>query len=249
MNIIKNLYYKLHKLRLKFEERTSADGAKYLFDDHKSDKLIVILSGMQGTYNYRKTLSRAKGYDQLYIKDCWAKGVSYYLFENGSNLPEVFTSRIIEDILARKKYKKVYFAGSSKGGASVLYFGLKHHADIVFSGVGQYRLGDYLGVYHNIKKPEYLNDVSGNANRAEWIEILNKKMESVVDENKNSDTIIYLMYSKLEHTYPEHTVYLIKKLDECNIQHVDIEEHFTDHWACGDYFKQLLVKKFIKDGI
>lgn len=243
MKIIRSIKKFIYRFKLFFEEKKNKDNVYYLFDNHHSNKLIIIFSGMSGTYNYRRTLRRAP-YDQLYIKDTWANGVSYYLFENGQNTPEIYTSRLIDEIISKKKYDEIICIGSSKGGASSLYFGLKHNADFIYSGVGQYRLGDYLGIYHAQKRPQYLVDVSGNGNRDEWIKILNDKMQSMIESNKNSKTLIYLMYSKLEHTYPEHTSFLIDKLDECNIKHIDIEEYFTDHWACGEFFKNLLIKSF-----
>lgn len=243
MKIIRSIKKFIYRFKLFFEEKKNKDNVYYLFDNHHSNKLIIIFSGMSGTYNYRKTLKKVP-YDQLYIKDTWANGVSYYLYEGGNNNLEIYTSRLIEDIISKKKYDNIICIGSSKGGASSLYFGLKHNVDVIYSGVGQYRLGDYLGIYHARKRPNYLIDVSGDGNREEWINILNNKMESMVESRRNSNTLIYLMYSKLEHTYPEHTCYLIEKLNECNIRHIDIEEYFTDHWACGDFFKALLIRTF-----
>lgn len=242
-NFIRKIIY---KLQVKLHEKKSKDGAIYLYDNNNSDQLVVVLTGMSADYNYRRTLSECKDYDALYIKDKWAHGVSYYLYENGQNYPENHTSNLIEEIKSRKKYRKIYFVGSSKGGACSLYFGLKHHADVIYSGVGQYRLGDYLGIYHKERNPKYIEWVSGGRSREEWISILNTKMKDMVMQNKDSKTIVYLMYSKLEHTYPEHTKFLIDELDECNIKHIDLEEQFTDHWACGPYFKNLLINTFYK---
>ena len=130
MKIIRSIKKFIYRFKLFFEEKKNKDNVYYLFDNHHSNKLIIIFSGMSGTYNYRKTLKKVP-YDQLYIKDTWANGVSYYLYEGGNNNPEIYTSRLIDEIISKKKYDEIICIGSSKGGASSLYFGLKHSADVI----------------------------------------------------------------------------------------------------------------------
>lgn len=65
----------------------------------------------------------------------------------------------------------------------------------------------------------------------------------MIEINANSKTIVNLLYSKAEHTYEDHIVYLIKKLDECNIKHNDQIEDFPEHSMVGNYMK-LLCNKF-----
>lgn len=44
------------------------------------------------------------------------------------------------------KYKRTYYAGSSKGGTAAIYYGVKNNATAVFSGACQYNLGTYLSI-------------------------------------------------------------------------------------------------------
>lgn len=96
-NSFKKIYYKYNAILIHLQESTFRNGVKYIFKDNHSDKLLVVFSGIGGDYNYRRSL-RHSSWDQLYIKDSWADGLSYYLFENGETIPEVLTSELIEYI-------------------------------------------------------------------------------------------------------------------------------------------------------
>lgn len=74
------------------------------------------------------------------------------------------------------------------------------------------------------------------------IKILNSAFERQIEKNKNAKTIIHLLYSKAEHTYEDHVIHLIKKLDECHIMHMDYIENFSNHSMVGDYMKLLCAK-------
>lgn len=99
-SFLKKAYYQYNALLIHFQEKTFKNGVKYIFKDNHSDKLLVIFSGIGGDYNYRRSLKNST-WDQLYIKDSWANGLSYYLYENGSNQPEILTSELIEMFIWR----------------------------------------------------------------------------------------------------------------------------------------------------
>lgn len=201
MKIIESIKKFAYRTERWLREKTTSDGVSYIFTNNKSKNLVIVFSGIGSDYNYRRSF-KASSWDQLYIKDSWAEGVSYYLYENGSNHPEKLTSSFIEQFLSTHQYAKIATFGSSKGGTSAIYFGLKHHVDEIYA-------------------------------------VVKKQIES----NVNSDTIIHLLYSKNEHTYEDHIIHLIKKLDECNIKHIDQVEDFPEHSMIGDYMK-LLCSKF-----
>lgn len=141
-------------------ERTSNEGVKYIYVNNKSKKLVIIFSGIGSDYNYRRSFKKST-WDQLYIKDCWADGVSYYLYEKGKNYPELLTSSFIQNFLSSHKYDYIATFGSSKGGSSAIYFGLKYHADEIYAGACQYQVGDYLGIYHAKSNNDYYEKVMG----------------------------------------------------------------------------------------
>ena len=68
--------------------------------------------------------------------------------------------------------------------------------------------------------------------------------DDILDKNTNSKTRIKLVYSTKEHTYDDHIIHLIKKLDECNIVHEDQIEEFPEHSMIGKYMTELCKQEF-----
>lgn len=229
-------YYFIHT-------KISHDGVEYIYKRRSSDKLIIVFSSMVGRFNFIRSLKDAP-YDQLFIRDCWAGNASYYWFEGKQDYPELFTQNLIDQVLAKGNYKEVITLGGSKGGTSAIYYGLKNNFDLVFAGACQYMVGDYLAKHQYVIKPWQWEKVVGGEPTKEWINILNQKLEKMIDSRKNSKTIIKLVYSREEHTYPEHIAFLIKKLDECNIHHDDHIESFAKHSLSGLYLKRDIEKFF-----
>lgn len=228
-------------LKLRVLEKKSENGVKFIFVNNKSDKLIVVFSGIGSDYNYRRSF-RNSSWDQLYIKDSWANGLSYYLYEDGSNHPEELTSEFINAFLSTHRYSKIFSFGSSKGGSAALYFGIKHSFNQIYCGACQFRVGDYIAIFH--KDDDYYPKLMGKIPQEEGIKILNGKYERVLEDNKCSKTNVYLVYSTAEHTYDDHIIFLLKKLDECNIMHKDQIETFPQHSMIGQYMKVICKNEF-----
>ena len=72
----------------------------------------------------------------------------------------------------------------------------------------------------------------------EWIDILNRKMSDMIEAHRNSRTVVRMIYSTEEHTYPDDIVHILKKFDECGIRHEDTVEKFTYHPHNGRYVKR-----------
>lgn len=238
---LKSLYHKYNALLIKVQEKTYKNGVKYIFKDNKSDKLLVVFSGIGGDYNYRRSLSNSS-WDQLYIKDSWASGLSYYLYEDGDNHPERLTSEFIEAFLRSHNYVTVSSLGSSKGGAAAIYFGLKHKFDEIYSGACQFRVGNYMGIFH--KEDGYYPKLMGGIPEEIGIPLLNDKYEKMIENCTNCKTIIHLIYSTEEHTFIDDIEPLIRKLDECNIKHVDQIEKFPEHSMIGQYVSSMCKNTF-----
>ena len=227
------------KVETFLSERNSREGVKYIYENNHSGELAIIFSGIGNvSYNYRRSLKHASC-DRIFIKDSWADGVSYYVYENGESLPEEKVSAFIERILNEKKYKRLYTIGSSKGGYAAVYYGLKYNADLIYAGACQYNLGDYLA---NHEHPEYYAKVTGKERNDESTSLLNNALPRMIEQHRNSTTLIHLLYSKNEHTYQDHIVDLIKALDQYNIKHTDYIETFKEHYMVGGPFKQLIAK-------
>ena len=244
MSIINTILKRINKCKVDRLVQKSIDDVEYIWLNHNSDTLVIVFSAIgSGRFNYLRTLKNCS-FDQLYIRDSWAGGVSYYWYEHKSNNPEIYTSNLIKDILEKKAYKSIITVGSSKGGTAAIYYGLKFYADLVFSGACQYRVGDYLSRHQIKEHPDYWKAVVGEVLSVEWVKILDEKVARMIDERNRCKTIIKLLYSTNEHTYPEHIQPLIEKLDNNYIKHEDQIESFPSHSMVGEFFKEALKEFF-----
>ena len=241
-----NLIKSISKRRINRLIKKTSDGVEYIWLRHHSDTLIIVFSGIgNARFNYLRTLKDCKC-DQLYIRDCWAGGVSYYWYEKKSNHPETYTDNLIASILKEKRYNEIVTVGSSKGGTAAIYYGLKIKANLIYAGACQYKVGDYLSRHQFIEHPEQWNAVVGDDITDEWVNILDNKVSDVIKQNRGCPTKIKLLYSVKEHTYDDHIKPLLNQIEACGIQHEDQVEEFPEHSMIGDYFKRALYQYFIE---
>lgn len=223
--------------------RRTRDGVEYIWKRQKSDKLIIVFTGIgKLRYNYKSSLWHSP-YDLLFIADCWAGGVSYYWFEKKKDHPERYTQALIDQVLKKGNYSSVVTLGSSKGGTAALYYGLKINADQICAGACQYYVGDYLSRHQMKEHPEQWEAVVGGEPTGEWKDILDRKLPDMIEARRGSKTKIFLLYSTEEHTYPEHVKPLIERLDACGIAHEDQVESFPEHSMVGGYFREAIKEK------
>lgn len=240
MNILKPIRYLYNKIYYSIHEKKKY-GCKYLFVNNNSNELLIIFSGFPShkpVYNYVRSLN-GLSIDKLYILDNWGYKGSYYWMENGSSKPEQCVKSLIDSIIKKKQYKKVYTGGTSKGGTCALYYGLHFNVDKIIAGANQYFVGSYLNVkeYQRI-----LKGMLGENVAPKDIDTLNNKLSNMINESSKSFTgSIYLQFSKKEHTYPEHIFYLIKKLEYHKYNLFIKEESFSNHNDIGKYFPNYLI--------
>lgn len=233
-------------IRIKLKERKYCNKLNYLFYNNHSDKLIIIFSAFSGNkrrYNYVKGLRSLK-IDKLYILDPFGYKGSYNMYENGSNYPELLTAGLIKDIIATHNYKKIYTAGSSKGGTCAIYFGLPIKATAIFAGACQFNLGTYL---HRTDHEEIFQAMMGKTAGDKEAAILNRALPKVMEKAYSTKTVIHVLYSKKELTYERQVVDLLAKANECHIPVVDVEESFAHHEDVGAVFLSYL-KNFFQLG-
>lgn len=202
-NIIK--YHILEK-----EFKTEAGSIKYLFFPKRSSDLLICFQAFPPREN--PVYYNVKGFknlqvDRLYIADTFGYRASYYLFENGKNTPYLLTCELIEFFLKKGNYKRVFTAGTSKGGTSAIFYGLKYNASDIFAGACQYNLGSYLSVPVHLP---ILKSMMGKTSN-DVVDLLNSIIPNHLEQNKSKKTLIHLVYSTKEHTYEEHTKDLLKK--------------------------------------
>ncbi len=243
--LLKPVYSIYIKLYFLINTKTSANGVRYIYRRNNSRNLIIIFSGIGAKFNYVKALSGCNS-DQLFIQDCWGGGVSYYWYENKQSYPEEYTQHLISCIISSGKYTRISTIGSSKGGSAALYFGFKNRVNEIIVGACQYRVGDYLSRHQIKEHPEQWKGMIGEEPSKEWISILDNKIADMIANNHDLSVDITLLYSKEEHTYPDHMVPLIKKLDEEGFDHKDIVKSFPQHSDVGLFFKSLLIDHFAR---
>ena len=86
----------------------------------------------------------------------------------------------------------------------------------------------------------------GDMPEEEGIRLLNEKFQNILEENQNSKTKIHLVYSTEEHTYDDDIIHLVKKLNECKINHEDQIYNFPEHCMIGKYMIELCKQAFYK---
>ena len=241
-SVIRRTISAIRLIKLKMQERSWNKRLKYLFFNNKSDTLCVVFSAFSGekirTYNYVRGLKDVH-YDKLYILDVWGYMGSYYLFENGTDIPRQETLSLLKSILSRKEYKHVLTMGTSKGGTAAIYYGLTINASAIIAGACQYNLGNYLTL------PEHMRIFRGmmgeNAGQIEK-RMLNSVMPTLLEDysRKDSSTEIHLIYSRYEHTYEDDIIDLLNKLKECHFPVIEIEYNFINHNDVGIYFKKYI---------
>lgn len=247
MKISKFLRFLKNKILLSFKERKHCRRLKYIYENNNSNKLVIVFSGFAykvPKYNYMRTL-RGCNVDKLFILDDFGHRGSYYWFENGSEQPLLLVTSLISSILVKKKYDKIYTAGSSKGGTCALYYGLKFNASEIFVGAAQYYVGKYLAIPKHIK---VLEAMMGKDYTENDIKLLDNMVSGMIKNHKGQNSIIHTLYSRneIEKSYQEHMVFMISDLINAGYHVIEKEDNYLTHDENGIYFSEYLKGYFNK---
>lgn len=231
------------------EKRLNMHGRqiKYILEKNKKAKeLLVVFSGFSPNkprYNYIRTLRQVRNVNKLFILDDFgyhARG-SYYLMENGEDYVHRMCLDLIQRTAKELSARKIYCAGSSKGGTAALLYGCELGAEAVVIGAPQYYIGDYL---NTVEHKELLDGMLGEADYSELdISGLNQMVAQALEHCKVKP-VIYLHYSKREHTYEEHIRFLLEQLYRLGfVVKEDVKEYLRhDEVALffGDYMCRIV---------
>ncbi|MGM0216066.1 PssE/Cps14G family polysaccharide biosynthesis glycosyltransferase [Enterococcus sp. AZ109] len=228
--------------------QTENERVHYLFKKNNSSTLIVVFSsctrkGVAARYNYVRTLKDVS-YDQLFILDDWGydrRGI-YYLGHEMSFSIEAAVEKLIQEVVQQGRYKKVIFAGSSKGGYAALNFGLKFPNAKIIAGAPQYKLGDYFTDPSN-KLEDTLRFICGEQADEEKLKILNRHLNEKIEKYAGhaESVTIALHYSDKEHTYEEHICDLLNDLNKAGYHTKQDIHHYHNHSDISLYFPQFLL--------
>ncbi len=237
MGILKTKIRRYFKgLLIRFREKVYKGRLHYIYEDNHTDKLMIVFSGFspdKPTYNYMRTLKAFKDINKLFLLDDFGYRGSYYLMEKGEDMPKQLVLGLVEKLIGGGKIRELYTMGTSKGGTCAIYFGLHLHAAHVYSGACQYLIGNYLNTED--RRP-ILEGMLGDDYSQSDFDNLNNAVRMQIKDHRNANTLIHLLFSKQEHTYTEHIVYLLDDLDKWNIPYTTQIEQFDNHNDVGNYF-------------
>lgn len=219
-----------------FKEREFKGRLHYIYEDNHTDRLMIVFSGFspqKPMYNYMRTLKNVKSINKLFILDDFGYRGSYYLKEDGLDTPQKLVIELVTKIIGGGVIRELFTMGTSKGGTCAIYFGLEFNATHVFSGACQYLIANYLNTED--RKP-ILEGMLGQGYSKTDFDNLNNAVRQQIERHQGTDTVIHLLFSRQEHTYPEHIKFLLEDLDRWNIQYTTQIENFENHNDVGEFF-------------
>lgn len=173
---------------------TSYNNIKYYFQKavlSNKNKLIIVFSAFsndKAKYNYINSL-RFIDCNKLFILDDYGSKGTYYLGKNGNLNIETSVMALISNIMAQNsiEFKNVISAGSSKGGTSAMYYGLKYNFGTIIVGAPQYKIGSYL---LDLTIKDYAEEIFGSLDEKNRIKYNNIIRLSI---NKCAKSKIFLL--------------------------------------------------------
>lgn len=237
---MKKYYLKIRRyfksLYIRIKEKEFKGRLHYIYENNHADKLMIVFSGFspeKPMYNYMRTLTDFKSINKLFLLDDFGYRGSYYLMEGGEGTPKHLVIELVKALSRRDNFTEIFTMGTSKGGTCAIYFGLEFHATHIFSGACQYFIANYL---NNESRKQILEGMLGLGYSQSDFNNLNNIVRQQIENHHGVDTMIHLLFSKREHTYPEHIKYLLADLDKYGIPHTTKVEQFDNHGDVGQYF-------------
>ena len=198
-------------------------------------------------YNYKKFLKEANLH-RLFIEDTCGDFGCYYLCNNMNFDVEETVIQLIESVMKKLKIKKenVITFGSSKGGTSALYYGLKYNFGHIIAGAPQTKIATYLNKY----RPEMLEYMIGDFSQ-EKVDYVDCLVLNQVKSPCSSE--ITMLTSKSDAQYEPHIIPLLEAFERENIdatvvyeprvqKHKDIATYFPDFLE--QHIQRIIHKKY-----
>ena len=222
---------------------------KYIFFPNPGSRLWVMsFSGFPGSgnspsFNYMRTLQNVH-VNKLFLMDDfgYSKNLgSYYLGENG----DWFLPQEIQELIGRLSEKQdapiLIMIGSSKGGTSALYYAMLCKAQYAVIGAPQYHIGNYLNTTNHRPILQAICGSDSEAAIARMNQVVPEAISHYAGENK---TNVFIHYSPMEHTYPEHIKDMISDLKANGFMvEEDCDYSYTDHKDVAGVFPKILLNR------
>ena len=220
---------------------------KYYFSPYsKSRTLIVSFAAFPGKgnsagYNYVARLKGIKANKLFLLDDIWnpVNIGSYYLGKDGDWYLEKDVLDFLKQIEKQYGFHNVIMIGSSKGGTSALYYGIKTEADYCIIGAPQYHVGQYLSSEH---MQPVLKAVMGD-NSQESINTLDRYIIEEMKKDHKKKPTVYVHYSPKEHTYKDHIKDMVCDLNENGYRVIEDNDYdYEQHKDVAAYFPGYLIR-------
>lgn len=224
--------------------KSFVDVVYYFEEEPESDWLLVVFSAVNPpnkfTYNYVSTLNHLKC-NKLFILDKYGEQGAYYLGENRSFIIETSVVSLLNYIT--RKYniqtKDIITAGSSKGGYSALYYGIKYQFGYIVAGGPQTKLGEFL--FDQGKNYSIAEYIAGDLS-LESKEYLNSLLYTVLSMPSDSMPDIYIHVGNEDHHYQNHVIPFTKELSKLGVlYHLDVK-NYDSHDGLRQYFPPYLTE-------
>lgn len=212
----------------------------YLFEEGTNkDYLIIIFSAVnppkQFSYNYINTLEKLP-YNKLFILDNFGEQGAYYLGENLRLDIETSVMSLINMKMAKYnlRNKDIITVGSSKGGFSALYFGMKYSFGNIIVGGAQTKLGNFL--YKECKVENIINYVGIN-DKVYSREYLNNILYKSINKDNVFIPNVYIHIGTGDHHFKNHITPFIKYLKEQGKENIQLDiKEYNSHDGLRKYF-------------
>jgi hypothetical protein len=182
--------------------------------DEYKDQLFVIFSAL-GTkysylYNYMNTLKDLP-VNKLFILDDFGDQGSYYLGKNRDFSIETSVMSLIQYIMRQNKIlsENVTALGSSKGGFTALYYGIKYYFGHVIAGAPQSKLGSFLLKQAN--HPNIAEYIAGGSEESDGY-YLDGLLFNILNQPCDISPNINIFVGKDDHHYKNHVLPLYNTL-------------------------------------
>jgi hypothetical protein len=214
-------------------------------EEKHNDKLFVVFSALGNKYsflyNYMSTLKDIPA-NKLYILDDFGDQGSYYLGKNRDFSIETSVISLINYIMRQNNImsENVTTVGSSKGGFSALYFGLKYYFGHIIAGGPQSKLGSFLLKQENY--PNVAEFISGGTEEAD-IHYLDELLFNLLNQPCDYSPNINIFVGKNDPHYNNHVMPLYRVLADRGYR-VDLEtSEGVNHDELKIYFPYYLSGK------
>ncbi|MEC1060420.1 heparinase II/III family protein [Bacillus paralicheniformis] len=232
-------------LRLEKDYSSTRD-LKYLFEEATEESyknhLTIVFSAMGKDYNYmfnyKKTLSNLKT-NKLFILDDFGIQGSYYIGKDRDFSIETSVMSLINYFTSKYEIlqKNITAVGSSKGGFSALYFGIKYHFGNVIAGGPQSKLGQFL--IHQAPHKQVAEYIAGGFTEGDCY-YLDQILYNILNQPVDNSPNIKLLVGKKDHHLSDHVMPLYNTLKNKGYKtQLDIKENM-DHTGLKRYFPRYL---------